>query len=67
MAGRTIGELGVRASTGVSIAGLLRGDHFDTGPGPEARLEAGDLLAVVGDPSQLRRFEGTAAPRTPAA
>ena len=66
MDGRTIGELAVRASTGVSIAGLLRQDHFETGPGPDARLEAGDLLAVVGDPSQIRRFEDAAAPPAPA-
>jgi monovalent cation:H+ antiporter-2, CPA2 family len=62
MDGRTIGALAVRAVTGVSITALLRQDAFVAGPGPDARVEAGDLLAIVGDPAQIDRFEQAAAP-----
>ena len=61
MAGRTIGELDVRSSYGVSIVGLVRLDHFDSGPGPDTRLAAADLVAVVGDRARLERFEADAA------
>jgi CPA2 family monovalent cation:H+ antiporter-2 len=62
MDGRTIGDLAIRAATGASIAALLRHDAFVAGPGPDARLEAGDLLAVVGDQAHISRFEQAAAP-----
>ena len=62
MADRTIGDLAVRASTGVSIAGLLRLETFIPGPGPETMLAAGDLVAIVGDQRQIARFEEMAAP-----
>jgi len=62
MAGRTIGELAVRATTGVSIAGLVQGDAFTAGPGPDALLSAGDLVAVVGERTQVSAFEEAAAP-----
>jgi CPA2 family monovalent cation:H+ antiporter-2 len=35
LAGRAIGELGVRARTGASIVALLRGDEAITNPGPD--------------------------------
>jgi CPA2 family monovalent cation:H+ antiporter-2 len=62
MAGRTIGDLAVRSTTGVSVAGLVHGSSFTAGPGPEARIEAGDLVAVVGDRRQIDAFEEAAAP-----
>ena len=65
MAGRTIGELAVRASTGVSIAGLLKKEAFTSGPGPDTLLEAGDVVAVVGDQRQIGRFEDAAASPAP--
>jgi K+/H+ antiporter YhaU regulatory subunit KhtT len=60
MDGQTIGDLAVRSSTGVSIARLLRDEAFEAGPGPDARLVAGDLVAVVGDQAQIARFESAA-------
>ncbi len=63
MGGRTIGDLAVRAATGASIAALLRHEAFVASPGPDARLETGDLVAVVGDRAQIDRFEHAAAPR----
>ncbi|MBA3794029.1 MAG: TrkA family potassium uptake protein, partial [Rubrobacter sp.] len=42
LAGRAIGELGVRAKTGASIVALVRGDEVVTNPGPDLTLEPGD-------------------------
>jgi CPA2 family monovalent cation:H+ antiporter-2 len=67
MAGRTIGELAVRTATGASIAAQLRHEAFVTSPGPEARLETGDLVAIVGDRAQIDRFEQAVSPPTPRA
>jgi CPA2 family monovalent cation:H+ antiporter-2 len=61
--GKTIGEFDVRAVTGASIVGLLRSDSFEAGPGPDACLRAGDLVAVVGDRPHIDRFEEAAAGR----
>jgi TrkA domain protein len=47
-AGRTIGEARVRTRTGVSVVAILRGDQPQPAPGPEAPIEAGDTLVVVG-------------------
>ncbi len=47
-AGRTIGEARIRTRTGVSVVALVRGDRTTPAPGPEATIEAGDYLVVVG-------------------
>ncbi len=69
IAGRAIGELGVRAKTGASIVALVRGDEVVTNPGPELTLEPGDTVSVVGTAEQRARFlalldqkDGRAAP-----
>lgn len=48
LAGRTIGQAAVRQATGAAIVGVLRGQELTTSPGPDFRLEAGDLLAAIG-------------------
>lgn len=61
-AGRTIGEGRFRALTGASIVAVLRGDTTVPGPGPDQRLEAGDVAVAVGTPTglgQLRELLGT--------
>jgi TrkA domain protein len=60
--GRTIGEGRFRALTGASIVAVLRGDTTLPSPGPEQRLEAGDVAVAVGTPeglTQLRELLGT--------
>lgn len=47
-AGRTLAELGVRGRTGASILGVTRGDTAIPAPSKTERLEAGDLLVLVG-------------------
>ena len=47
-AGRTLAELGVRGRTGASILGVTRGETAIPAPSKTERLEAGDLLVLVG-------------------
>lgn len=54
-AGRTIGETAARTRTGVSIVAVLRGKQAFPAPGPDFRIDAGDVLVVVGTP---RGIEG---------
>lgn len=51
--GRTIGDAQVRTRTGVSIVAVVRGDTAHPAPGPDFRLEAGDVAVVVGTPSGI--------------
>jgi CPA2 family monovalent cation:H+ antiporter-2 len=56
LAGRTIGELGVRTKTGASVVAIVREDLVVASPGPDDRLEAGDLVGVLGTPEQRAAF-----------
>jgi TrkA domain protein len=47
-AGHPLGSTRARTLTGCSIVAIVRGDDVVAAPGPEERLEAGDLLVVVG-------------------
>jgi monovalent cation:H+ antiporter-2, CPA2 family len=55
--GRTLRELDVRSSTGASIVGIIRGGSLLANPDGGARLEAPDLVAVLGTRDQIARFE----------
>lgn len=52
-AGRTIGDARIRTRTGVSVVAVLRGDDPHPAPGPEFRMEAEDVLVVVGTPEGI--------------
>jgi len=54
--GKTIGDLRIRSSTGVSIVAVVRGEEVIPNPGSEVALRAGDLLGVLGTPDQRRAF-----------
>jgi CPA2 family monovalent cation:H+ antiporter-2 len=56
LAGRAIGELGVRSKTGASIVALVRGDEAITNPGPDLTLQPGDNVSVVGTAEQRAAF-----------
>jgi len=47
-AARTIGDARIRTRTGVSVIAVLRGEQAHPAPGPEFRMEAGDVLGVIG-------------------
>ena len=55
-AGRTIGDTGARTRTGVSIVAVLRGGTAHPAPGPDAALESGDVLVVVGTPRGIEEL-----------
>lgn len=55
-AGSSIGQGRFRALTGASIVALVRGDATVPSPGPDQRLEAGDMAVAVGTPAGLARL-----------
>lgn len=52
-AGRTLGELGIRGRTGATVLAITRGDVGIPAPRKVERLEAGDVLLLVGAKSAL--------------
>jgi monovalent cation:H+ antiporter-2, CPA2 family len=56
VAGKTIGDLRIRSSTGVSIVAVVRGEEVVPNPGSEVVLRAGDLVGILGTPDQRRAF-----------
>jgi len=64
--GRTIRELDIRKTTGVSVVGVMRSDTFIPNPGPELRFTPGDLVATIGKPEQFTAFQSLAHPPSPA-
>lgn len=55
VAGRSLGDAGIRERTGASVMAILRDGRAHPNPQPEAELASGDLLLVVGDPGQVAR------------
>ncbi len=63
-AGKTIGELHVRARTGASIVAVRKADgRFETRPGGTTVLEQGDVVVGVGSVDEIRALEELFAPR----
>ena len=58
--GRTLGELQIRSTTGASIVALVHGGVLTANPEGQVRLEAEDLLAVLGTRDQIGRVEEAA-------
>jgi voltage-gated potassium channel len=64
LAGKTIGELHVHDVTGAMIVAIRRLDgSFDATPGPDARLDDGDVVIGVGTTEEMVRLESLFAPR----
>jgi voltage-gated potassium channel len=62
-AGRSIRDLRVRRDTGAVIVALRKQDgSFDTTPDPDATLDVGDVMIVVGSAPELRKIEELFAP-----
>jgi CPA2 family monovalent cation:H+ antiporter-2 len=53
LAGRTLAEARLRARTGATVVSVSRGEATAVNPDPGDRLEAGDVLCLVGDESQI--------------
>ncbi|HEY8301647.1 MAG TPA: TrkA C-terminal domain-containing protein [Jatrophihabitans sp.] len=67
-AGRPLGDTQARTRTGASIVAVLRDGSTHASPGPDFRLEAGDLVVTVGTREALdqvaRILDGTSPPGT---
>jgi TrkA domain protein len=61
-AGATIGGGQFRAQTGAYIVALLRNDTTIPAPGPDASLEAGDVVVAIGKPDGLTRLRNLLEP-----
>lgn len=59
LAGRTIGEMDIKARTGAMIIAVRKekGDSFNTSPDKDTRLDAGDLLIALGTEKDLSVLE----------
>jgi len=55
-AGSTIGDHRIRTRTGSSVVAIVRGDETVPAPGPDARLEGGDVVVAVGTSDGLRQM-----------
>lgn len=55
MVGRTIGEGRIRTQSGASVIAVIRGDVSHPGPGPEFRLDAGDVVLLSGSHDGVER------------
>lgn len=54
--GRTLEELRIRTTTGASVVGIIRDGALVANPAGAARLERGDLVAVLGTRDQIGTF-----------
>ena len=61
VAGTTIGSSKIRQELGVIVLAIKRDASMMFNPEPDDRIEAGDYLIAMGEPSSLRRLEETAA------
>jgi CPA2 family monovalent cation:H+ antiporter-2 len=61
--GHTLGELQIRSTAGASVVGVVHGGSLIANPDGQVRLEAGDLVAVLGTRDQIGRFEQAAQSR----
>jgi voltage-gated potassium channel len=62
LAGQTILEANLRARFGAMVVGIQRTDgKMEFNPAPDARMNAGDQLVVLGPVEQLRNLEQAAA------
>ncbi len=57
LAGKSLAETGLRTQTGALVLSVTRGSDDIPTPGPQFRLAAGDVLAVVGQPHQLKAVQ----------
>jgi Trk K+ transport system NAD-binding subunit len=57
VAGNTIGEIALRATTGTSILAVSRAGRVFYEPGPEFRVYPSDRMLIMGPPKELRVAE----------
>lgn len=57
LAGKTLGELNLRARHGTMVVAIKRGNNILVAPGAEDMIREGDILVVVGPTKALERFQ----------
>jgi len=57
-AGKTLAEISIRPRTGVSVIALTRNGVTESNPSQRIRLEAGDVLVLLGSRDHIRRAIG---------
>ncbi len=57
MVGKSLVDLDIRFKTGCTVIGIKRGEDVIVEIEPSTRIEAGDVLAVIGDEEQVERFK----------
>jgi K+:H+ antiporter len=60
LVGRTLAESELRARSGATVVSVSRGEATAVSPDPRNRLEAGDVLCLVGDEGQIARARALA-------
>jgi len=55
LAGKTIGEAEIRSKTGVTVMGVKK-EKLKIHPRSDTKIEAGDVLIIIGEEGQLERF-----------
>lgn len=55
--GRSIEETQIRATTGVTIIAVSRGERNVINPSPSFRFEHGDVAILIGETDQIHAFE----------
>lgn len=60
--GKTVGEAQIRRNTGISVVGVIRGQQLFPNPNADFRLEAGDLIAIIGSREAREAFHREYAP-----
>ena len=55
--GHTLRDLDIRAKYGCIVVGYRRGETTEFAPDPDWRIRPGDIVFVIGDRAQLRRFQ----------
>ncbi|WP_320174801.1 cation:proton antiporter [Maridesulfovibrio sp.] len=58
--GRSLAGSKIRTVTGVSVAGVLRDDHFIQNPDGSFQFEQGDIVGVLGGRKNIERFRSLA-------
>jgi K+:H+ antiporter len=51
--GKTIGDLKLRSRTGATVIAVVHEGRTEINPGPERKLEAEDVLVLLGSPEQI--------------
>ena len=67
LVGKSLAELAIRRRTGGSVVGVTRGEHLEPNPSAQFRLEAGDMLALIGNDASRRAFQELCASAKPSA